>query len=91
MAVAELVLGIVAIVLSFIPCIGILAIIPAILGIIFSIMGLSQAKKTGQGKGMAIAGLILSILAIAWVPIFVLLIMGATATAGAAAGGAAAF
>lgn len=88
MAVAGLVLGIVAIVLSFIPCIGILAIIPAVLGIIFSIMGLSQAKKTGQGKGMAIAGLILSILAIAWVPIFVLIIMGGAAAAGAAAGGA---
>lgn len=87
MAVAGLVLGIVAIVLGFVPCIGILAIIPAILGIIFSIMGLSQAKKTGQGKGMAIAGLILSILAILWVPIFVLIVMGAVATTGAVAGG----
>jgi hypothetical protein len=86
MAMAGLVLGIVAIVLSFIPCIGFFAITPAILGIIFSIIGLSQAKKTGQGKGMAIAGLVLSILAIVWIPIFILLIVGGAA-AGAAAGG----
>lgn len=87
MAVAGLVLGIMAIVISFIPCIGLLAIMPAILGIIFSVVGLSQAKKTGQGKGMAIAGLVLSLLAIAWIPIFILLIMGGAAAAGAAAGG----
>jgi len=88
MAVAGLVLGILAIVISLIPCVGVFAIIPAILGIIFSAVALGQAKKAGQGKGMAMAGLILSIVAIIWVPIFVFLIMGALAAAGAAAGAA---
>jgi hypothetical protein len=83
MAVAGLVLGIVSFVISFIPCVGLLAILPAILGIIFSIIGISKAKTTGQGKGMAIAGLILSILAIAWVPIYILLIVGGAAATSA--------
>lgn len=87
MAIAGMVCGIVAIVLSFIPCIGILSIIPAILGIIFSIIGLVQSKKTGEGKGMAIAGLVLSILAIIWIPIFVFVIMGGAAAGLGAAGG----
>jgi hypothetical protein len=84
MAVAGLVFGILAIVIAFVPCIGILAIIPAILGIIFSIVGLVKSRKTGQGKGMAVAGLILSILAIIWVPVLVFLILGGAAAAGAA-------
>ena len=82
MAIAGLVLGIVAIVLSFVPCINWFAVLPAVLGIIFSAIGLSQAKKTGKGKGQAIAGLVLSILALIWVPIYMLVFL-------AAAGGAA--
>jgi steroid 5-alpha reductase family enzyme len=81
-AVASLVLGIIAFILSFIPCIGIFAIVPAILGIIFGIVGMSSAKKTGQGKGMAVAGLILSILAIIWVPLFIFVILGGVAAVG---------
>ena len=85
MAVAGLVLGIVAIVVSFIPCIGLFAFIPAIFGIIFSIVGLVQAKKTGDGKGMTVAGLVLSILAIIWIPILLFVIMGGAAAAASAA------
>lgn len=76
MAIAGFVLGIVAIVISFIPCGGIFAFLPAILGIIFSYIGLLKAKTTGQGKEMAIAGLILSILAILFAILFILVTMG---------------
>ena len=68
MAVAGLVLGIIAVVWVFIGrflCLGWLSLIFAILGLIFSIVGLSQSKSSGQGKGAAIGGLVTSILAIA--------------------------
>ncbi len=64
MAVAALVLGIVAVVLSFIPCASIIGLPCAILGIIFGALGINQANKTGEGKGMAIAGLVCSIVSI---------------------------
>ena len=48
---------------------GFLCGIPAVLGIIFGFVGLSQAKRTGQrGRGMAIAGIVCGIL---WIGLFV--------------------
>lgn len=60
-AVAALVLGIVGFVLTPIPLfIGLfLGGIPDILAVIFGILGIVRANKTGIGKGMAIAGLVL--------------------------------
>ena len=84
MAVAGLVLGIVAIVLSFIPCVNLFGFLPAVLGLIFSIIGLSKSKKTGEGKGMSVAGLICSILALVWIPIYYFIFLAA---AGATVGG----
>ena len=52
-----MILGILALVLSFVPCLGAFAIYPGIVGLIFSVLGLKNVKK-----GMAIAGLICSIL-----------------------------
>ncbi|MFY7668323.1 MAG: DUF4190 domain-containing protein [Crocinitomicaceae bacterium] len=52
-----MILGILALVLSFVPCLGAFAIYPGIVGLIFSLLGLKSVKK-----GMAIAGLICSIL-----------------------------
>ena len=52
----------------------IFAFIPgiSIVGIVFSIIGIINAKKTGKLKGMAIAGLILSIIfTIVWVIVYV--------------------
>ena len=68
MAVAGLVLGILALVLSWLTW---PAWIMGILGIIFGAIGISKAGKIGgKGKGMAMAGLICAILgliiSIAW-------------------------
>lgn len=71
MAVARMVLGIIGFVLSFLPCMGwLFGVLLGILGAIFSSIGIAQASKTGQGKGMAVTGLVLSILAIIWGPLF---------------------
>jgi large-conductance mechanosensitive channel len=64
LGIAGMILGILAIILSFVPCFGFWAIILAVVGVILSAISLSQAKKAGASKGMAIAGLICSILAI---------------------------
>lgn len=64
MAVASLVLGIVALVTSILPIINNLSFLLAILGIVFAIVGLvgiSKGKKSG--KGLGIAGLVLSVIA----------------------------
>jgi hypothetical protein len=85
MAVAGLVLGIVGFTFGFIPCFGwILGILLGILGAIFSGIGLAEPARPGQGKGMAVAGLILSILAIIWAPLFYFVVLASFA--GAASG-----
>lgn len=63
LGVAGLVIGIVAIILSFVPCIGMWAIVPGIVGIILSAISMKQAGPGGS-KGMAIGGLITSVVAV---------------------------
>lgn len=65
MSIAGLVLGILAAVFSFVPCLGMWAIVPGIIGLILSIVGMKQAGAAGAPKGLAIGGLITSIVGIA--------------------------
>ncbi|WP_121964046.1 DUF4190 domain-containing protein [Myroides sp. N17-2] len=57
LGIISLVFAIIALVVSFIPCFGYFAIFIALVPIIASIVVLVQAKKTGEPKGLAIAGL----------------------------------
>lgn len=59
MAIASLVLGIVAFVLSCFPIVG---LVGGVVGLVLGIMGLKNAGPSANGKGMAIAGIILSAL-----------------------------
>jgi hypothetical protein len=61
LGIAGLVLGILAAIISFIPCLGTWAIVPGIIAIILSAISLSQASKAGASKGLAIAGLVCGI------------------------------
>jgi hypothetical protein len=65
LGIAGLVLGILAAILSFVPCLGMYAIFPGIIGLVLSIISIIQANKAGAAKGMAIAGLVCSIVGIA--------------------------
>lgn len=65
LGIAGFVLGILALILAFIPCIGILALIPGIIGITLSAIALTQANSGNGSKGLIIAALIISILATA--------------------------
>ena len=62
MAVASLVLGIVALVFAFIPGINWIAWIAGVVGIVLGVLG---RKKQPEKKGMATAGLVMSIIAVA--------------------------
>ena len=64
MGVAALVLGIVSVVIGFIPFCGTWALIPAIVGLVLGIIDWVKKKKANQPKGKAIAGTICSGVAI---------------------------
>ena len=87
MGVASLVLGILAVIFCWVPCVGQFAIVPGILGIILGGVGIARAAKKGTGKGCAIAGLVLGIIATAFAAwwVFVLGAGAAAATSAAAA------
>jgi hypothetical protein len=59
MGLVGMILGILAAILSFVPCLGAYAIFPGVIGLIFSILGLKKVKK-----GMAIAGLVCSLVGV---------------------------
>ena len=63
LGIAGLIIGTLSLMLSFIPCIGMWALVPAIVGIVLSSISLSQASKAGLPKTNAIAGLVCSIIA----------------------------
>jgi len=62
LGVAALVTAIVTFVMSVIPCVGTLAIIPGIVAVILAIVGLTRA--TEQSRGLVIAALIIGAVAI---------------------------
>ena len=69
-AIAGFVLGICSVLFGWICCFN----ITSVLGLVFSIIGLCQtAGKKNSGKGLAIAGLVLSILAVLILVVFGLL------------------
>ena len=63
MAVASLVLGIISLIVGFIPFCGAIALLPAIIALILGIVAIVQNKKKGQSVGMAVAGTVLSSIA----------------------------
>lgn len=64
LAVAGFVLGLLGLLGSFIPVINVVGIVLGVVGAVLAVFGLSKAKKTGVGKGLAISGLILGVLAL---------------------------
>ena len=60
--IAGLVLGLIALIFSFIPCLGMYAIFPGVLAIILAAVALMQANKGNGPKGLIIAALIVSLI-----------------------------
>jgi gas vesicle protein len=61
LGIAGLVLGIIALIISFIPCLGMWAIVPGIIAVILSGIGFSQASIANAKKGLIIAALVISL------------------------------
>lgn len=64
MGIASLVLGIVSLILAFVPCCGIISVVPAVIGLILGIIEVVKKKKSGEPKGKGIAGIVLGVVAI---------------------------
>jgi ascorbate-specific PTS system EIIC-type component UlaA len=64
LGVAGFVIGLIALIVSFIPCLGMYALVPGIIALIFSAIAFSQANSASAPKGLIIAALIISILGI---------------------------
>lgn len=63
-AIAGLVLGIVALIICWIPVWGAIPSLPmAIVGLVLSVLGGKKAKAAGQKSGLATAGLVIGIIA----------------------------
>lgn len=58
MGIAALILGIISIIIGFIPLCGAVAFVPAIIGLILGIVDASKKSKTGEKKGVSIAGIV---------------------------------
>ena len=69
--IVSLVCGILALFMAFVPCVGVLAHPLAAVSIVFGIISLLRANETHSSAGMAVAGLVTSIVAailsIAWI------------------------
>jgi hypothetical protein len=64
LGIAALITAIITFVLAVIPCVGMIAIIPGIIAIVLSSVGLSQANRQNAPRGILTAGLIISIIAV---------------------------
>ena len=85
LGVTAMVLGIVAAVLAFIPCIGWLGFIPGVLAIIFGALSLKKVNAgEADGKGMSIAGLVCGLVAVIINIAMIVIFAGAVAAVGVA-------
>lgn len=71
-----LILGILTFLLGFIPCIGVIAIVPGIVAIIVSAIGLSQANKNNGARGINIGALIVSIIGVLVASLWLIFVVG---------------
>jgi len=59
---ASLVIGIFAVIIGFIPCLQIVVILPAVVGLVLGIVSYVRKKQAEESTGIAIAGIILNII-----------------------------
>ncbi len=69
LSIAALICGIVSIILAWFYMVNIVAIILGVLGIIFAVIGMKQAKAAGQPTGLSTAGLVLAIIGLVFASI----------------------
>ena len=95
-AIVALVLGLIGIVGSIIPTGGsivlpLILLVCSILAIVFGAKGMKVAKSSGQGKGLAVAGLVLGIISVSFTVVALICVIIAAAALGAVVSGLSAF
>ena len=78
MGLAAMIIGIVAVILGFIPLCGMIAIVPAIIGLVLGIVDVQKRSKKQQPKGQGTAGIILNAAAIVVILIWTLIFAAAS-------------
>ena len=78
MGVASLVLGIISILVAWIPFCGFIAFIPALIGLVLGIISAVLGKKHRTPIGMGIAGAILNGLSLLFILFYILIFSAAT-------------
>jgi hypothetical protein len=82
MGIAALVLGIVGLLGSFVPCLGMYAIPFTVLAVLFGVVGVrpSRDPRAQSGRGMALAGLICggigTLIAAYWIYLYITIVPG---------------
>ena len=74
MGIAGMILGILAIIFVWIPVIGLIAIPMVAVGLPLSVVGFRNARRLNTGAGMAIAGMVTNIVAVAGILLWMLLV-----------------
>lgn len=82
----SLVLGIIRLVASFIPYISYICWVLAIVGIVMGVQGRNEIPIGQEGRGMATAGLVVSIIGLCWSVLAIICVICACATIGSLAG-----
>lgn len=80
MGLAAMIIGIIAVVLGFIPFCGYFALLPAIVGLILGIVDVKQKSKAKQPKGQGMAGIVLNAVAIVVILVWTLVFATAVVT-----------
>ncbi len=74
MGIIGIVIGVISLIVAFIPCVGVVAFLPGVLAIIFSVISIVQASRGNGAKGLGIVSLVISIIAVllaaAWLILF---------------------
>ena len=78
MDIASLVLGIVSLIIGFIPVFGAIAFLPALIGLILGIIAIAKKSKENEKKGKGIAGVITCSVAIVIIFFWVFVISAAS-------------
>ena len=76
MGIAALVIGVISLIIGFIPACGIVALVPAIVGLILGVVHFSKQGKASQPRGIGIAAIVLNVAAIAIIGIWVGVLAG---------------
>ncbi|MHC4088388.1 MAG: hypothetical protein ACYSWZ_25700 [Planctomycetota bacterium] len=77
MGLAAMIIGIVAVILGFIPVCGMIALVPAIVGLILGIIEVKKKSQAKQPKGMGMAGVVLNAVAIVFIILWTVVIAAA--------------